>query len=175
MKEYTRDYQIEMNIDWFFLGKNGTIAQFSSAGGILPDIIASNAEDNIILNNYIDSIEPFTEIILNPFLDKYFNIANVSSISDYSHYATKGILPFDKTYACPGDFDITYHLIAKPMKTLNFDNLPDAIKDIVLRMRQNIIFEDFYKLDAGYSPWASLFTDYYVETLYKSSNKKNNI
>ncbi|MBC8111900.1 MAG: hypothetical protein H7Y04_12640 [Verrucomicrobia bacterium] len=172
MEEYTRDYQIEYAIDWFFLGQNNNIAHFNSAGGILPDIIAKNAQDNIVLNDYFKNIKPFTEVIINPFLDKYFNMANINSVLDYSYYATKGFFTFDKTFACPGDFDITYHLIATPVKPLNFNTLPNHMREILLKTKQGIKFEDFQKLDVGYIPWASLFTDYYVRALYEKSVKK---
>jgi hypothetical protein len=171
MKDYTRDYQIGMDIDWCFLGGNRTIAQFTSAGGILPDLIASNAEDNIILNDFIDNLEPFTEAIINPNLAKYFKLSSDFSLVDYSSYAKKGILIFDKTFVCPGDFDITYHLIARPDEFLKFEMLPDKIKDILLKTQQKIVFDDFEKLDAGYTPWASLFTDYFVPTLHEEPEK----
>jgi hypothetical protein len=172
MKEYTRDYQIEMSIDWFFLDQNDLISQFSSVGGILPGTVAKNAEDNEIINEFVKTIEPYSEVIVNPLLDRYFDTNNISSIISYGYFATKGLLSFDKTHCCAGDFDITYHLIAAPVEPLDFNSLPDKIKEIMLKNKQMISFKDFHKIDAGYIPWASLFEDYEIKPLYDPPAKK---
>ena len=172
MKKYTRDYQIEMSIDWVFLGLNNYLAHFSSSGGILPTIIAENADINIELNEFIETIQPFTKVVMNPLLGKFIDINKIQSLEGYSYFASKGLFSFDKTYACPGDNEITYHLIASPLKPLAVNDLPQRIRELLIKTKQSINFSDFYKLDAGFIPWSQLFHEYEIRAHYEIIKEK---
>ncbi|GAB2863048.1 hypothetical protein [Hymenobacter ruber] len=173
MTEYTLDYQYSMDITWFFLGNDGYISTFNSGGAIVPEIISNDAKANQILIEYFDNLTPFSDVTINPFLDKYFDVKSLRSpLSQYSYYAQRGLISFDKINPGPGQSDINYHLIAYPVNKLNVDALPEEIKSILLRTKQPISFKDFYKIDEGYIPWASLFKDFYVPTSLEQTTSK---
>ena len=148
------------------------LVQFSSGGAILPEFVATHASRNIILAEYFEKVESFIDYETNPFLDKYFDLNNIASINDYVYYAQKGILSFDKTNPSPGNFDITYHLLATPKIFLDLTDLPKYIRNILLETKQSISFSNFYKIDAGYIPWSSLFIEYCVPFSYEPKPKR---
>lgn len=174
---YTKDDQYTMDIDWFLTGQDNVVAHFSSGGAILPEIIAQNAQDNITLIDFFETLPINTEVVINPFIGKYVNLKNISSLENYvesyKSFAQRGILSFDKIEPCAGNHDIGYFLVATPVQFLDFSNLPDKITKILLSKKQEINFKNFNKIDAGYIPWTSLFENYYIPIHYRPTKKKS--
>ncbi|MCC3159235.1 hypothetical protein LJ737_18480 [Hymenobacter sp. 15J16-1T3B] len=173
MENYSVDYQYSQDIDWFLLGADNVVAQFSSGGAILPEIISKNASSNEMLIDFFSRSQSFTSSTLNPFLDRYMNLANVlGDVNDLAHYATKGIVSFDVVDPGPGNNAIAYHLLATPKQYLDINQLPAEVQQALLKFKVDIDFRLFYMLDSWYLPWASLFNDYYVRTQYCVPAKK---
>jgi hypothetical protein len=175
MQHYSLEYQYSMDITWFVLGKDESIAQFQSGGAILPIAIAQHAEGNETLTKYFEALAPTTEPVFSPYLDQYVdpNQAQIP-LAEYGGYASRGLLSFDKINPSPGNHRIDYHLIASPGTALSWGGLPPAIQHLLRLTQQPIDFRDFYKIDAGYRPWSSLFTDFYVEpTRERTTQTKN--
>lgn len=173
MQHYSLDYQYGMDITWFMLGNDNFIAQFSSGGAIVPEIIASRADANESLLRYFESLAETSETEINPLLDKYFNKELLRTpLEQYTFYAKKGLVSFDKINPGPGNSSIDYHLIARPIRSLMFDKLPIHIQELLLPTKQQINFQEFNKIDAGYQPWATLFNDYWVEPTFEKAEKR---
>jgi hypothetical protein len=163
MQQYSLDYQYGMDIPWFVLGADESIAVFNSGGAILPAFVAQAAERNETLMQYFDALAPTTEPVFSPQIDHYFDRRNLlTPLAQYGYYAARGLLSFDKINPGPGNNSIDYHLIATPHTALKWESLPPEIQHLLRPTQLPIDFRNFYKIDAGYRPWASLFTDFWV-------------
>jgi hypothetical protein len=175
MQHYSLDYQYGMDITWFVLGADESIAAFSSGGAILPTVVAQEAERNERLTHYFDALAPTTEPVFSPHLDHYFDQRNLlGPLAPYGHYAARGLLSFDKINPNPGNNSIDYHLIATPETALKWEALPPDIQQLLRPTQLPINFRDFYKIDAGYRPWASLFTDFWVKPTWERKPRNKN-
>jgi len=161
MDRYSIEYQYEIGINWYFLDRNDCIVHFNSAGAIVPDIITANAADNEVLNEYFAALSPYTSPVVNPFLTHYFDFTKLLTPPEpyVGYYASRGLIDFDKQHPCSGSHDIAYFQVAVPTAPLTLQDVPDAIKNRLLKVRQPIRFHDFYQINADYGPWATLFTN----------------
>jgi hypothetical protein len=174
MKVFDINYQLATDVDWFLVDETNTIAHFTSGGGILPEIVAANAQETFLIKDFLRSLSFDGAVNINPTLNAYWPSITDANLNDYKIFASKGVLSFDKTFEShPGD--ITYHLVANPYTFLNVEELSDTIKMALDKMRVKFGLRDFHKIDVGYIPWASLFEDYEIKPLYDPPAKKKKI
>lgn len=167
MSVYDSIDQSTLNVTWFFLGEDDVIAQFSSGGCVLPDLIAQNVEDTQALQAYFDELPPIGEAVFNPFLHHHYDVRRLRTpLEQYGYYAHRGLVSFDKLDSPLGLDDIHYHCIAHPRQPLALESVPPHLQELLRQNRQPIRFNDFHKLDEGYAPWARLFTQFQVPYSY---------
>lgn len=171
MKTYDIDYQLAYDVDWFLIDENNTIAHFASGGGILPKVVADNAQETIMVRNFFKEFLPVSEVSINPILNAYSPYITDENLKGFKFFASRGILSYDKTFESHSG-DIMYHLVASPSVFLRMEELPDSVRKALDKMRIKVNLRDFYKIDAGYIPWASLFEDYEIKPLYEPPAKK---
>jgi hypothetical protein len=171
MQQYSSLDQEISNITWFVLGEDDFIIEFSSGGHVLPEIIANRAEENEILVRYFNALPATSEVELSPDLNTYYDLNRLRGpVAGLGYYAAKGLISFN---TMDNLNDIDYFLVALPVKKLELAELPEHIQALLLPTRQKIRFQDFYKLDAGYRPWACLFSGFHVEpTFDKNAHRK---
>jgi hypothetical protein len=131
---FTEEEQLGLDIDWFFTN-NKHIAFAASAGGMLPESISKAFENYKILSAYFRSLPEISEISINKDLSKIIGSeADERYLEDFVFMAKKGLFSFDKSI--PNNFDHSlYHLVAKPLTPLTFDQVPNEIGNILLKSR----------------------------------------
>jgi len=124
-----------IDIDWYFLDPTGQIAIVASAGGLIPDPIASDMDrlrkmiayfrslpvlsNNIIIENHVlDEIKHYTQQQKDRYLeDLYF-------------MSSRGFYYFDKV-EINNYFDFSYHLKAKPSIPFIIDKSDNRIQEFL--------------------------------------------
>ncbi len=126
--------QQTLDIDWFFIADQN-IAFVASGGGKLPQSVAKSLEKNKMLASFFRSLPVISEIIISPDLNKVvMTPINDQYLADFVDMAKKGLFSFDKTVL--NDFSEShYHLVAKPVNPLKFNQLPIEIKEAISESR----------------------------------------
>jgi len=120
-----------LDIDWFFTNNND-IAFVASGGGKLPRSIAELEDSKIFLLDFFTNLPIISDIVINPDLNKIIPNVDERYLVDFTYFSRRGLLSFDKTYL--NNFtDATYHLVAKPIISLQFNQLPAEVKDILVK------------------------------------------
>jgi len=134
MSRYTKDYQMNYDIDWFF---TDGIHYFhvASNGGAIPDFVNVDRNSNIELQNRIANSKIVTNdinVIDNP------NGFNYSSFVDF---AKKGFISIDKKN--DGFDSQNYFVVAEPSnKQIKPDGVDDLIPKLSEKNRFKIHIED---------------------------------
>lgn len=137
--------QPTLDIDWFFVNKD-KIGFAASAGGKLPESVAKSRTNIALLSGYFRALPAISKVELNPKLNEILPHHEIdeSYLSDFVFMAEKGLYAFDKTI--PGNFsDDNYHLVAKPLVSLNIKDLPINVVDILLQTRNDIDISEHFK------------------------------
>jgi len=125
---FTDIEQQVLDIDWFFTNCE-EVGFGASAGGKLPQSVARSAENQNMLWKFIKDLPEITEIIINPELSKYIS-GNVDDryLNDFVIMAKKGLFAYDNM----NNFsDPYYHLVARPVDSLKFEELPVEVKEVL--------------------------------------------
>lgn len=130
------------DIDWFFT--NGEEIGFvASGGGKLPDSVSKKSiEEIVLLATYFRDLPQKSRVNIDPNSKKL--ITPGTNKTDYlSHFmemAEKGLFSFDKTVSNRFS-DTDYHLVAKPLNPLKFDDLPSEIAKLLAETKINSVIE----------------------------------
>lgn len=124
--------QETIDIDWFLKDDEGFIAHIASGGGRLPKSVTESESDLEFLIKYFRNLpEINADVVINPNLDRYIRLSSNWErdryLGDFIRMAKKGVYSFDKTHL--GNFnDDQYHLVATPIRKINFNGLPPDVK-----------------------------------------------
>ena len=123
--------QQSLDIDWFFTN-NHQIAFVASGGGRLPNSIV-NLSESRLLSSFFRRLPVTSDVVINPLLNNIKGfVANDQYLSDFIYMAKRGLFSFDKSVL--NDFlDCNYHLVAKPIISLNLELIPDDIKAVLMK------------------------------------------
>jgi hypothetical protein len=130
---FTEIEQATLDIDWFFTNGN-EVGFVASGGGKLPDVVSKKSTIEIeILVEYFRCLPKSSVIIINPDLQRLiaFRGAEIDQyLSCFVEMAEKGLFCFDKTILNKFS-DLNYHLVAKPLNPLSFNELPAEISKLI--------------------------------------------
>jgi hypothetical protein len=131
---FTEEEQLGLDIDWFFTSDN-YIAFAASAGGRLPESISKTSENYELLSAYFRSLPEISEILINKDLSKIIGSeADERYLEDFVFMAKRGLFSFDKSI--PNNFDHPlYHLVAKPLTPLTLNQVPNEVRNTLLKSR----------------------------------------
>jgi len=109
--------QLDNDLNWFFIDRWNRICHAASAGGILPDIISENSENNDKFNEIVFDLPERYKPIRNENVE---NILRELGVQDFERYfkdfetmARKGLYSFDKFDVADSE-DARYFLVAYP-------------------------------------------------------------
>jgi len=131
-----------IDIDWYFIDKFGRIAIVASAGGLLPDPVATDMDRLRRMITYFRSLPVLSnEIIIEKYVldevDKYTPQQKEDYLEDLYYMVSKGFYYFDKIEV-NRYFDFRYALKAKPSVPLIINKQDSNMQDFV----PNIVIDD---------------------------------
>lgn len=124
-----------IDTDWYFLDRTGKIAVVASAGGLLPDPIASDMDRLKSMITHFRSLPVLSnEVIIEKYVldkvDKYAKDQKDAYLRDLYFMGSRGFYYFDKV-ELNNYFDFRYQLKAKPTKPFIINSLDRDIQDIL--------------------------------------------
>ena len=141
--------QETLDIDWFFTDGN-EIAFVASGGGRLPFYVSNKSMEEIeSIAEHFKDLPIISEVVINPDIDKF--ITRGTNKREYLSYfveiAEKGLFSFDKSISNSFS-DLNYHLVAKPITPLKFDELPLEIANGVARVSIDLSNKNGFNIDS---------------------------
>jgi hypothetical protein len=125
--------QETLDINWFFVSGN-KIGFVASGAGRLPDSVANLDQKLELLWTYFKDLPETSEVIINPELGAIKSTVVMDDyLKDFTNMAKRGLYTFDKTIA-NNFLDTNYHLVAKPVRPLLLDVLPEKILNLISKM-----------------------------------------
>ncbi|WP_183576621.1 hypothetical protein HDF18_21815 [Mucilaginibacter sp. X5P1] len=126
------------DIEWFFT--NGKEIGFvTSSAGKLPISVANKSMEEIaFLTAYFSDLPYRSSLTINPDLKALLSPCTISReyLSDFTKMTERGLFSFDKT-AFNNFSDPNYHLVAKPLNPLRFEDLPLEIAEVLFKTKVN--------------------------------------
>jgi hypothetical protein len=118
------------DINWFFVSGN-KIGLVASGAGKLPDSVANLDQKLELLWTYFKDLPETSEVIINPKLGVIKStVVTNDYLNDFTNMAKRGLYTFDK--AIVNHFgDTSYHSVAKPVRPLLLDALPEKIFNLI--------------------------------------------
>ncbi|MGY3087094.1 hypothetical protein ACVWYF_000120 [Hymenobacter sp. UYAg731] len=135
-----------MDLDWFVFDASGALIHFTSAGGYVPTFIKDEAHkidaQILALDTKILALPELTnQIIISPNLYKAASLANEQEfglyIVSYEEHARRGLYTYDKT--SPYYAGSNYHLVASPIISLKYENVPSEFRDEIPFLSNSLI------------------------------------
>jgi hypothetical protein len=140
---YTETDQLTYDLNWYFIDFWKRIIHVSSAGGILPEVIARNDQNNDKFHEAVFDLEPQYQTVRNGSAIEMLRQRNIENIDLYFEYfesfARKGLYSFDK-FDLTNPQDSRYMLMAYPVYNPYEDDypLPDETIKLVERCKATV-------------------------------------
>ncbi|RXJ76987.1 hypothetical protein CRV03_06910 [Arcobacter sp. F155] len=116
--EYSLNYQLTKDIDFFLIDRDFNLFHFASAGSLLPDNVINNYEENKLVKSSILQMDELFDIEINPELEEFVEFENENMreqyLRDFIYYAKRGFHSYDNTNINNYE-NQNYHLVAKPV------------------------------------------------------------
>ena len=132
--------------DWFAIDSQGNIGHFASNGGILPESIATSAEDLQLLVEYFKLSKVKTGFRLAPTFSYPPDIKSTEQkenfVSGFTSYSDCGLYSFDR-YEPNYRRDLSrqnYIPISQPNKPISVNQLPETIQIVLSKVICNCNF-----------------------------------
>lgn len=147
MTSFTETEQWENDFNLFFIDKYGKVALLCHVGWrLLPPTIAKSKEDLEKIENYLLSLTYSKEdYSVCPDLKNHLNTNSIQDYGKYVYYfgeiSSKGIYTYD---SYDSNFEERpYYRVTLPKQELNFEQLPEEIKNILEALRlDNVSFAE---------------------------------
>ncbi len=110
--------QVSIDLNWYFIDHYKHPCHVASAGGLLPEYVAQNDENNNLVNSIILDIQGDFQTIRNSNADSILIARGVQDLeayyTDFESMARRGFFSFDK-YDLEDPGDKRYFLVAYPI------------------------------------------------------------
>ena len=129
---YSIEEQLTLDINWYFIDHFNRLCVATSAGGLLPVIIAENEENNMKFHDIVLELPEKYEAGRNVKIIEYLEGVNVDNVEYYFRsfeiLARKGLYVFDRCKPSI-NYNSEYYLVAYPVKYI--DGVYPVEKDVL--------------------------------------------
>ena len=129
------------DFDWFAVDSDNYLVHFASAGGRLPNSVASSKENLDLLKSYFLGLP-----IL--FAQAEIFVAPTKAPFPYLECAFRGLFSYDGNVS-GGVMETVYQLVAQPPRVLTLADLPPVISAIVIQTQLPFAVADLVTLDTS--------------------------
>lgn len=114
---------VGLDVDWFAVDPNGKIVHFLSGGGLIPESVDNDYEQDKLYDHFLNLPKISDKVYFNPNLKKY----NPRNWPMFEEIAERGIFSFDKL----NNTKTLHFLYAYPENCLTIEMLPTEIAAIL--------------------------------------------